>query len=128
MKVTRKDLAKSVVELTIEESAEAVAKYRKKAVEYMAENADVKGFRKGTKIPEAVILKQYGEEHIAKMTVDFGIDELYRKALKSEKLFPVAQGEIKEVVSQSPLIFKAEIEVSFGFSYILHCQANECER
>lgn len=111
MKVTRKNLAKSVVELTIEESAEAVAKYRKKAIAYLAEHAEVKGFRKGTKIPESVLLKQYGEEHIAKMTVDFGIDELYRKALKEEKLFPVAQGDIKEVVSQSPLIFKAEIEV-----------------
>jgi FKBP-type peptidyl-prolyl cis-trans isomerase (trigger factor) len=45
------------------------------------------------------------------MTVDFWIDELYRKALKDEKLFPVAQGDIKEVVSQSPLKFIAHIEV-----------------
>ena len=111
MKITRKNLEKSVVELTIEESVEAIAKHRKKAIAYLAEHADVQGFRKGTKIPESVLLKQYWEEHIAKMTVDFGIDELYRKALKQEKLFPVAQGDIKEVVSQSPLIFKAEIEV-----------------
>ncbi len=111
MKVERKNLEKSIVELTIEESVEAVAKYRKKAIAYLGEHADIKGFRKGAKIPEAVITKQYGEEHIAKMTVDFGIDELYRKALKEAKLFPVAQGEIKEVVSESPLKFIAHIEV-----------------
>lgn len=111
MKVTRKNLEKSVVELTIEESVEAVAKYRKKAIAYLAEHAEVKGFRKWAKIPESVLVKQYGEEHIAKMTVDFWIDELYRKALKDAKLFPVAQGEIKEVVSESPLKFIAHIEV-----------------
>jgi FKBP-type peptidyl-prolyl cis-trans isomerase (trigger factor) len=31
--------------------------------------------------------------------------------LKKEKLVPVAQGQIKEVVSQSPLIIKIEIEI-----------------
>lgn len=59
MKVERKDLPKSIVELTIEESVEAVAKYRTKAIAYLAEHAEVKGFRKGTKIPESVIVKQY---------------------------------------------------------------------
>lgn len=111
MKVTRKDLEKSIVELTIEAPVETVAKYRKKAIAYLAENAEVKWFRKGAKIPELVLVQQYGEAHIAQMTVDFWIDELYRKALKDEKLFPVAQGDIKEVVSQSPLKFIAHIEV-----------------
>jgi hypothetical protein len=42
MKVTRKDLEKSIVELTIEAPVETVAKYRKKSIAYLAENAEVK--------------------------------------------------------------------------------------
>ena len=111
MKVTKKLLEKSIIELVIEENAKEIAKHRKKALAYLEENADIKGFRKGSSIPESVIIKNYGEEHIAKMTVDFAIDSLYRQALKKEKLIPVAQGEIKEVISESPLKFKAHIEV-----------------
>jgi FKBP-type peptidyl-prolyl cis-trans isomerase (trigger factor) len=36
---------------------------------------------------------------------------LYKDALKKEKLVPVAQGQIKEIVSESPLKIKIEIEV-----------------
>jgi FKBP-type peptidyl-prolyl cis-trans isomerase (trigger factor) len=71
MKVTRKDLEKSIVELTIEAPVKTIATYRKKAIAYLAENAEVKGFRKGAKIPENVLVQQYGEAHIAQMTVDF---------------------------------------------------------
>jgi FKBP-type peptidyl-prolyl cis-trans isomerase (trigger factor) len=46
MKITRKNLPKSVVELLVEESVENIAKFRKKAFEYLQKNAEVKGFRK----------------------------------------------------------------------------------
>jgi FKBP-type peptidyl-prolyl cis-trans isomerase (trigger factor) len=45
------------------------------------------------------------------MTIDFAIDDIYRKALSQEKLMPVAQAEIKEIISESPLKFKIHIEV-----------------
>jgi FKBP-type peptidyl-prolyl cis-trans isomerase (trigger factor) len=45
------------------------------------------------------------------MMVEAAIDELFKKALRQEKIVPVAQAEIKEVLSQSPLRFVAEIEV-----------------
>jgi FKBP-type peptidyl-prolyl cis-trans isomerase (trigger factor) len=45
------------------------------------------------------------------MTIDFAIDSLYREALMKEKLVPVAQGEIKDIISQSPLKFSIHIEV-----------------
>jgi FKBP-type peptidyl-prolyl cis-trans isomerase (trigger factor) len=45
------------------------------------------------------------------MTVDFAIDDLYKKALMQEKIVPVAQGEIKEIISQSPLKIKMHVEV-----------------
>lgn len=111
MKITRKDLEKSIVELTVEESVENVAKQRKKAIAYLTENAEVKGFRKGAKIPEEIIVRQFWEDHINRMTIDYSIDKMYRESLKKEKIMPVAQGEIKEIVSESPLIIKIHVEV-----------------
>ena len=111
MKIERKNLNNSVVELIIETDTKSVAKNRKKAIAHLTENADIKGFRKGASIPEAVIVKHFGEAHIAQMTVEFAIDSVYQKALMEEKLVPVAQGEIKEVISQDPLKFKLHIEV-----------------
>jgi len=45
------------------------------------------------------------------MVIDFAIDGLYRKALTKEKIMPVAQAEINEIVNESPLKFKIHIEV-----------------
>jgi len=45
------------------------------------------------------------------MTVEYAIDVLYKDALKKEKIVPVAQAEIKEIISQSPLKIKMHIEV-----------------
>jgi len=110
MKIERKDLPKSIVELIIEVPTKDVAKYRKKAIKYLQENADIKGFRKGH-ISEDVIVKHYGEDYISQMTVDFAIDKVYRDALKAENLLPVAQWEIKEVISQDPLKLRMQVEV-----------------
>jgi len=90
MKIERKNLPKSVVELIIEVPTGDVSKFRKKAIKYLTENADIKGFRKGH-VSEDVIVKNYGEDYISQMTVDFAIDKVYRDALKQEKLMPVAQ-------------------------------------
>lgn len=111
MKIEKKILPKSIIELTIEDSSENVLKYRQKALSYLQTNADINGFRKWAKVPESVIIKHYGEKHIASMTVESAIDDLYKQALKKENIIPVAQAEISEVVSQSPIIFKALIEV-----------------
>jgi len=111
MQITRKDLENSIVELTIETSTENVASNRAKVIKQISESADIKGFRKWAKIPENVIVKHYWEDYINNKTIDFAIDSVYSKALYQEKLVPVAQWEITEVISQSPLKFKLQIEV-----------------
>ena len=110
MNIERKDLEKSVVQLTIEVETKSVSKFRKKALAHLKENAEIKGFRKGH-VSEDVIVKHYGEEYIAQMTSDFSIDSIYREALQKEKIMPVAQGEIKEIVSQDPLKLIMEVEI-----------------
>jgi FKBP-type peptidyl-prolyl cis-trans isomerase (trigger factor) len=36
---------------------------------------------------------------------------MYREALRKEKIMPIAQAEIKEIISESPLKIKIHIEV-----------------
>lgn len=111
MKVEKKMLPKSIVELTIEESAENVAKFRKQVIASASKNADIKGFRKGAQIPEDVIVRQFGEEVIAQMTIEKAIEGTYRDTLRKEKLMPVSQAEIQDVISQDPLKVKIQVEV-----------------
>lgn len=111
MKIEKNLLENSIVELIIEEDSANIAQNRKKALAHLEKNADIKGFRKGATIPESVLVRQFGEEYITNLTVEFGIDALYKEALRKEKLIPVAQAEIKEIISQSPLKIKVHIEV-----------------
>ncbi|MFK7780379.1 MAG: trigger factor [Candidatus Gracilibacteria bacterium] len=111
MKIEKNLLPNSIVELVVEENINGVVKYRKHALAHLEKNADIKGFRKGAKIPENILVRQYGDEYINKMVIDFAIDGIYRAALSKEKIMPVAQAEIKEILSESPLKFKIHIEV-----------------
>jgi len=111
MKVEKKMLPKSVVELIIEESAENVAKFRAQVLKSAAKNADIKWFRKWATIPEDVIVRQFGEDVILQMTVEKAIEGVYRDTLKKENLMPVSQAEIQEVISQDPLKVKIAVEV-----------------
>lgn len=111
MNVTHQKLPKSQIELTIEESAQNVAKFRKQVIDWVRKTANIKWFRKGSVIPEDIIVKQYGEQAILQMTIEQAIDAIFKETLKKEKLMPVGPAEIREVVSQDPLIVKIVVEV-----------------
>lgn len=110
MKIEKKLLPKSILELIIEEEAKNIARERSHVIEYLKSTADIKGFRKWT-APESVIVKKYWEEQINHMVIDHAIDHLYQDAIKKEKAVPVAQAEIVEVISESPLKFKVHVEI-----------------
>lgn len=111
MKIEKNLLPNSVVELIVEEETQNVAKYKKQALNHLEKNADIKGFRKWAKIPEAILVRKFGEEYVNRLTIDFAIDGIYRDSLRSENIIPVAQWEIKEIVSESPLKIKIHIEI-----------------
>ena len=111
METSIKKLEHSIVELTIEETSENILKYRKKVISHLAKNAEIKGFRKWTNIPEAVILKNYSEEQILAFSIDEALKDLYSKALKDNNIFPISQWEVKEIISQSPLKIVMNVEV-----------------
>jgi FKBP-type peptidyl-prolyl cis-trans isomerase (trigger factor) len=45
------------------------------------------------------------------MTIEKSIDYMYKETLKKEKVLPVAEAEIKEIISQDPLKIRIHIEV-----------------
>ncbi len=111
MKTSRKNLEKSIVELIVEANVEEVSKYRKKALKKISEEKEIKGFRKWSNIPENVIVSQFWEWAVNETIVELAVDEMYRKALLEYKLMPLAQWEIKEIVSQDPLKIKIHVEI-----------------
>lgn len=111
MKTEVKKLKNSIVEITIEETAENVAKYRKKVIANISKNASIKWFRKWANIPEAVIVKEYWEERISQLIVDEALNSLYSEALRKNNIMPISQWEIVEISSQSPLVVKLNVEV-----------------
>lgn len=111
MKSSIKKLEKSIVELTIEESKENIAKYRKKVLNDLRQNADIKWFRKGAHIPDEILVKHYSEERISAFMVDEALNKLYGQALKEHAILPIAQWEVKEITSQDPLVVVMHIEV-----------------
>jgi FKBP-type peptidyl-prolyl cis-trans isomerase (trigger factor) len=58
MKVEKSIKEKSVVELIVEADKKEVAKFRKKALDYLSKNTEIPGFRKGALIPENVLVKK----------------------------------------------------------------------
>lgn len=110
MKSQIQKLENSIVEITIEETTENIAKYRSKAIKKIKETADIKGFRKWANIPDEIIVKQYGEAYILNITIDEALNVLYAQALRDNNIIPVSQWEIKEIVSQTPLVIKMTVE------------------
>jgi len=111
MKIEKKILPNSLIEFVVEESAENVAKQRGKVFEDLRKNANIKGFRKGAHIPENVLLQHFGEEYITQLAVEHAIDKVYKDVLKKEGIVPVAQAQIQEIISQSPLKIRMQVEV-----------------
>lgn len=111
MKSSIKKLEKSIIELTIEESKENIAKYRKKVLTNLREKSEIKGFRKWSNIPDEVIIKNYGEARLSELMIDEALNKIYSKALKENNILPITQWEIKEIKSQDPLIVVMHIEV-----------------
>jgi trigger factor len=112
MKLEKKILPWSVIELILEEEdITKLAKYKTKAIESLSKSTKIKWFRPWATIPDTVIIKQYGDEYISSLAIEYAIDFMYQEALKKEKLLPVSQAEVMEVISQNPIKIKIHIEV-----------------
>ncbi len=107
--VTRKNA--HTLTLTIKESGAELEKAKKLVFEEIRTKGKVKGFKQGSAIPDAVILREYGEEMITERALDQVINRIYPKVLKKENIVPVAPANITEVKSTDPIEITMEIEV-----------------
>lgn len=97
--------------LSITVPAARIAAERKDAVNRLAKQARLPGFRKG-KVPSQVMEKRFGQA-IEQETLEKVIGAAYREALDRENLQPITQGSIENVEYESgtDLRFDVEFEV-----------------
>ncbi len=107
--VTRKN--SYTLSINIKESGVELEKARKHIIEDIRTNGKVKGFKQGSAIPEAVIVREYGEEVIRERALDRVMNHIYPKILKKENITPVAAGNITEVKSTDPIELTLEVEI-----------------
>lgn len=75
-------------------AAEVNAGY-KKAVQKIADQANIPGFRKG-KAPRAIIEMHYGKEAVKQEAFEIVANKAYSEALDEEKLIPVSDPKVEE--------------------------------
>lgn len=75
-------------------AAEVNAGY-KKAVQKIADQANIPGFRKG-KAPRAIIELHYGKEAVKQEAFEIVANKAYSEALDQEKLIPVSDPKVEE--------------------------------
>lgn len=116
MQSTAKRTKPYLVEVTIKESHVEFEKARTHVIEDIRTQGKVKGFQKGSSIPEAIIVREYGEAFIESQTLDRLLAKIYPKILKKENILPVAPGQITKLTSTNPVELTLEIETLPEFS------------
>lgn len=111
MKVEVKKIPGSKVELTITDNTKELDKARAHVIATLGKNADIKGFRKGANIPEAIILKEFGQAAIDERAINYYLDKNYSDMLDKSGITPIAAGTVTDVKSISPIEIVLEIEV-----------------
>lgn len=92
-KTQTEKLPKSEIEITGSFSAEELKPYRKKAVEALGKDVEVKGFRKGH-VPEDVLIKEIGEVKILEEMFLNALNEAYPKLLAEHKIPAIGQPHV----------------------------------
>ncbi len=108
MKVTKKDLEKSQVELTVELTIEEFKPYIPKGAEKVSQEVKIEGFRPG-KAPFDIIKNKVGEMTILEEAAKIAIDKTIESAVKeNEKRQLIGQPQINitKLAPENPLEYK----------------------
>ncbi|HUT22542.1 MAG TPA: trigger factor [Candidatus Bipolaricaulota bacterium] len=108
MNITKKELPKKVIELTIELSVEEIKPYLEKAAERLSAEKPIKGFRPG-KAPFETCVRQFGEMALLQNASTDMISDTYYQTLEKEKLETIDQPKL-DIVKMAPgnsFIYKA---------------------
>ena len=112
MQVTKKNLSDTKVQLTLVADAEQLQAAKNEALEHLAKDVRLQGFRKG-KAPASLVEKNIDQATLQTEFLDRAINLMYVTALYQEKLRPVAQPELKitKVVPYDTLEAEVSVEV-----------------
>lgn len=91
-------------------AAEVNAGY-KKAVQKIADQANIPGFRKG-KAPRAIIEMHYGKEAVKQEAFEIVANKAYSEALDQEKLIPVSDPKVEEYTFEEGKDMELTIKVT----------------
>jgi len=109
MQVTKKELPKSQLELTVELSLEEFNPYIEKGAQKVSEEVNIEGFRKG-KVPLDVLKQKIGEmtilEESARLAINKTIDEVINKNNLGRQAIGQPQVNITKLAPNNPLEYK----------------------
>ena len=109
MRVTSEKLENCQVSLSIEAEARELEKSLDEAYHGLVSKVSIPGFRKG-KTPRAILEQHLGKSALLEEALEHLIPQLYKQAIESEKIEPIAQPQI-EITQNEPLVFKAIVPV-----------------
>ena len=116
MKVSTEDMENCQIALNIEAEDGELDKSLDEAYHHLVNEVSVPGFRKG-KAPRAVLVQHIGKKSLLDEALEHLIPQLYKQAIESQELEPLARPEI-EIVQTEPVVFKAIVplkpEVKLG--------------
>jgi len=112
MKVTKKDLGKNDVELTIELEHSEILPFLDKVTNKLANQVKIPGFRSG-KAPFNLVKKQLGDMKIYEAALDSIVSHSFFEAVQKENLNTVGQPDIKivKLAPDNPVIFTATVSL-----------------
>lgn len=109
MNITAEKPVKSEVKLTVELSELELENYRQKALEKLAKQVNIKGFRPG-KVPLEVAAEQLEPGFVMAHAIDMAIPPTYVDAIKEKNIEPIARPKVT-VISENPLKYEALIPI-----------------
>ncbi len=109
MKVDRKDLEKSLIELSVEVSLEELEPYIIKGAESLSKEVKIEGFRPG-KVPLEILKQKIGEmpilEEAARLIINKQIDDVILSNTKDKQIVGRPEVNITKLAPGNPLEYK----------------------
>ncbi len=114
MKVTRKDLEKSQIELTVEVSVEEFTPFIQKGAEALSKEIKIEGFRPG-KVPFEILKQKVGEmsilEEASRLVINKQIFEVIKENIKDKQVVGNPEISINKLAPGNPLEYKIKVIV-----------------
>jgi len=114
MKINKKDLEKSQIEILVELSSEEFQPFIDKGAKNLSEHVKIEGFRPG-KVPYDVLKQKVGEisilEEAAHIAIRKNIDKIFKDEIKDRQPVGQPQIEITKLAPGNPLEYKMIISL-----------------